>query len=309
MPEDTAGKEYMGKKDLAGKEFFADRQRFAELLNDILYHGKDIIRAEELIPEDGNYPSFSGKGEMHRDIFMKDGKRNVCYSLELETESDYSMPERVMAYDACEFERQIRGINKDRKEEEKDGKLSYRERKSRMKTSDFLLPVVTIVLYLGTDHWEGRRKLSELYCVSEETEELMGELFPDYGFLLLEADYVDAKAFETDLREFFQAMQCRNDKEKLRELWRTEPFRNLEEETVWTIAVYLDKKRLMPKIKEGKLDMCKAIEEIFEDGKVEGIKKGRSSIIRNMIQQGLDEEFICRLTGCSQQEFASAAEG
>ena len=294
----------MGKKDLAGKEFFADRERFAELLNAILHHGKGIIRAEELVPETGNYPSFSGKGEMHRDVFMKDKKRNVCYSLELETESDYSMPERVMVYDACEFERQIRGINKNRKKEEQEEKPNYREKKSRMKETDFLLPVVTIVLYLGADHWEGRRKLSELYRVSEETEKLMGEVLPDYGFLLLEADCINAEIFETDLREFFQAMQCRNDKEKQRKLWETERFKNLKEETIWTIAVYLDQKRLMPKIKEGKLDMCKAIEDIFEDGKAEG----RSSIIRNMIQQGLEKEFICRITGCSQQEFASAAE-
>lgn len=295
----------MGKRDLAGKEFFADRERFAELLNAVLYHGKNIIRAEELEQMIRTYPSFSGKGEMIRDLFMKDKKRNVCYGLELETESDYSMPERVMVYDACELEQQIREISKGRKEEEQEEKLSYREKKSRMKETDFLLPVITIVLYLGTDHWEGRRKPLELYHVLEEADNLVGEMLPDYGFLLLEADYINAEMFETDLREFFQAMQCRNDKEKLWELWRTERFRNLKEEAIWTIAVYLDQKRLMPKIREGKLDMCKAIEDIFEDGKAEG----RSSIIRNMIQQGLDEEFICRITGCSKQEFASASEG
>ncbi|MBD5501108.1 MAG: hypothetical protein HDR10_07910 [Lachnospiraceae bacterium] len=310
---DTAGKEYMGKKDLAGKDFFADRRRFAELLNAILYHGKDYIQAEELELVKRVYPSLSGKGEMSRDIFMKDVKRNICYGLELETESDYSMPERVMVYDACELEQQVKEISKQQKENAQAGnKPDYREKKSRMKETDFLLPVVTVVLYLGTDHWEGRRKLSELYHISEETEELMQELLPDYGFPLLEADYINAEAFETDLREFFLAMQCRNDKKKLKELFQTECFRNFKEETAWAIAVHLDRERLMPKIRKENSDMCNAIEEIFEDGKMEGRAEGRaegrSIIIRNMIHEGMDREFICRITGCSQEEFALAAE-
>ena len=120
----------MGRKDVVGKEFFADKKRFAELLNAILYQGGGIIRAEELERIIRIYPSFSGKGEMGRDVYLK---RNICYGLELETESDYSMPERVMAYDACEFEQQIREIGKSHKEEEQKEKLDYREKKSRMR--------------------------------------------------------------------------------------------------------------------------------------------------------------------------------
>lgn len=308
LPEATAGKEYMGKKDLAGKEFFADRQRFAELLNVVLYHGENIIQAEDLERMIRIYPSFSGRGEMRRDIFVKDKKRNVYYGLELETESDYSMPERVMVYDACEFERQISKINKSREREEQEGKLNYREKKSRMRETEFLMPVVTIVLYLGTGHWEGRSKLSELYHVSEETEELMRGMLPDYGFPLLEADYIDAEAFETDLKQFFQAMQCRRDKEKLRELLRVEQFRRLKEETAWVIAVHLDRKRLATRIKREELGMCIALDELLADEREEGREEGRGSIIRNMIQQGFDEEFICRITGCTKREFVSAAE-
>lgn len=133
----------------------------------------------------------------------------------------------------------------------------------------------------------------------------MGEMLPDYGFPLLEADYVDAEAFETDLREFFQAMQCRNDKEKLRELLESERFKRLTEETAWTIAVHLDRKRLETRIEKEEFGMCIALDELLADERAEG----RRSIIRNMIQQGLDEEFICSIAGCTQQEFASAAEG
>lgn len=313
----------MGRKDVAGKEFFADRRRFAELLNVALYQKEDIIQAGELEQMTRIYPSFAGNSEMGRDVFMKDRKRNICYGLELETESDYSMPERVMVYDACELEHQIKEIGKSRKEEEREEKeqeekekFNYREKKSRMKETDVLLPVVTIVLYLGTGHWEGKRKLSELYPVSAKTEEAMRERLPDYEFPVLEADFMDPDSFRTDLKEFFQAMQCRADKKKLGKLSKEQRFRQLDDETAWVVAVYLDRKRVAEKMEKEGLGMCQALEELLADekaegikkGRAEGIEKGRNSIIRNMIQQGLDQEFICRVTGCSQQEFASAAE-
>lgn len=325
----------MGRKDLSGKDFFADRKRFAELLNVILYQGKRVIRAEELILVHRKYPSLFGKGEVSRDVFMKDTKRSVCYGLELETESDYSMPERIMVYDACEFEHQIKEIGKEHEEEEhkkkQQGKrkLNYQEKKSRMKETDFLLPVVTAVLYLGIDHWQGRQKLSELYRFSGKNHSVVDECLPDYGFPLAEADFVNADAFETDLKEFFQAMQCRKDKGKLRELLKMESFHQLKEDAVWAIAVHLDRERLAAKVEKEGLDVCVALDELLEDERREGIKEGikegriegekigkkagkkeeRISIIRNMVHEGINHKTIRKVTGCSLKELKSIAEG
>lgn len=313
----------MGKKDLIGKDYFADRRRFAELFNAILYRGKDVIREEELERVIRIYPSLSGKGEMSRDVFMKDVKRNVCYGLELETESDYGMPERVMVYDACELEQQIKEISKQQKKESLTGnKLGYREKKSRMKETDFLIPVVTVVLYLGTDHWEGRQKLSELYRIPEELQEFLGQKFPEYGFSMAEADFINPDDFKTDLKEFFQAMQYRNDKKKLRELLNTERFTKLDEETERVIIVHLGWKQLTEKMEKEGLGMCSALKEILEDekaagrkeGRIEGLKEAevkrkeeRTSIIKNMIREGMDYNMIRRITKCSPKEFSLAA--
>lgn len=309
----------MGKKDLVGKDFFADRSRFAELFNAIIYHGEDIIRAEELERVVRIYPSLSGKGEMSRDIFMKDAKRNVCYGLELETESDYGMPERVMVYDACELEQQIKEIGK-RKEPEPQSreKFNYREKKSRMKKTDFLLPTVTVVLYMGTDHWEGKQKLLELYCIPEGLQESLGQRLPDYGFLMVEADFINPDTFKTDLKEFFQAMQCRKDKGKFGELLNAEWFLKLNEEAKRAIIVYLGRKQLTEKVVEEGLEVCQALKEILEDekaaGRKEGLKEGeikrkeeRIAIIKNMIREGMDYEMIHRIIKCSPKEFSLAA--
>lgn len=309
----------MGKKDLTGKEFFADSSRFAELLNVILYQRKNIIQAEKLEPISRSYPSLFGKGENNRDLFMKDTQTQICYGLELETESDYSMPERVMVYDVCEWERQIRELSKRYENEARDEKkLAYREKKSRIKETDYLLPVVTVVLYLGTGHWQGKIRLSELYCLPEGIQSF--GFFPDYDFPMAEADFVDIEVFNTDLREFFEAMQCRGDKVKLRELLKMERFCKLKEDTAWAIAVFLDRKRLTAKIEKGDEGMCIALDELLEDermagrneGKREGREEGKSEertfIINNMVHEGIERELICKVTGCSREEMETILE-
>ncbi len=99
----------MGKLDRKDRPFFSDAGRFAELININLYQGEKVLIPENLRLLQRKYPSLSSEsGENERDILMLDKKHHICYGLEIETESDYSMPERVLVYDACEYEYQIK---------------------------------------------------------------------------------------------------------------------------------------------------------------------------------------------------------
>lgn len=143
----------MGKIDILDKRFFEDRTRFAELVNTEIYHGEGILVPEELELLRRSYPSLGTlSGEKTRDVMMRDRRQNICYGLEIETESDYGMPQKVMVYDASEYEYQIREIHKSHKEkrEYKD----YRSMKSRMMQGDSLVPTLTLVLYLGEGRWQ-----------------------------------------------------------------------------------------------------------------------------------------------------------
>lgn len=311
----------MGKEDIMGKSFFADRERFAELFNRCLYQGERIILPENLLRMERRYPSLTGvSGEKNRDILMEDMSSHICYGLELETESDYSMPERVMTYDVCEYEQQIREIHKihlDKKEYR-----DYREKKSRMKESDLLHPAVTVVLYLGEGHWEGRRRLSDMFRITDRDRSLLGANLQDYDFPLLEADFINAEDYRTDLKEFFQAMQCRKDRNRLRQLLRSESFQDLKPETERMIAAHLHVKELVHKMEKEGLPMCKAFDELMKEerqsgrieGRREGMREGRKAgrkqekifIIRQMVQEGLDETLISRMTKCSKEELAAA---
>lgn len=298
----------MGKKDLTGKEFFSFPMRFAELMNIALYNGAAVINPADLERKPAAYPSPLRAGEKQRDILMLDTVRKVCYGMELEAEADYSMPERVMVYDACEWERQIREMAEKRWQE--GGKITYRDKKSRLGREDFLLPVITVVIYLGSGRWQGKRKISELFHIPKELRARLEEKLPDYGFILMEADTVNADAFQTDLKEFFQAMQSRGDKQKLRRLLQSEAFCNLHADTKWAIAVYLDREKMAEKMAKEGMTMCQAIDELMEDARMEGREKGREEgrldLLRQMLINGMDGAFIQRVTSCTEEELAMA---
>lgn len=58
---------------------------------------------------------------------MYDERKKIYYGLEIETESDYSIPERIMVYDVSEYEEQIKEIHKKNKENKRY--KTYREKK------------------------------------------------------------------------------------------------------------------------------------------------------------------------------------
>ena len=249
---------------MTGRVFFSDKERFAELLNLHLYHGAKVLSSENLVQRKREYSSLADVyGQKNRDILMEDTKNRICYGVELETEADYSMPERIMVYDACEYEHQIRAIC--RKHQEEGTFEEFRDRKSRMKKEDFLLPTVTVVLYLGEGHWEGKRRLTDLFPLPVYAAESSGNGICDYTFSLLEADFLSTEDHRTDLKEFFQAMQCRQDRERLKKLLRSDGFQRLGPETELAIAAHLNIRRLVRRMRKGEVPMCKAFDDLMRE--------------------------------------------
>lgn len=168
-----AGKGYMGRKDIVDRLYFSDCRRFAELMNAALYHGEEVLLPGNLSLIRRKYPSLSSDyGELERDVLMKDARHKLYYGIEIETESDYSMPERVITYDACDYEYQMKEIDKGHRE--RKDYLNYRERKSRMKESDVLIPTVTIVLYLGRGTLGGTTQADTDVSVIDKVRENAG---------------------------------------------------------------------------------------------------------------------------------------
>ena len=183
------------------------------------------------------------------------------------------MARRIFVYDACEYEK---SFAERKKSHVAQGELkTFEAKKSGMLTSDAEQPIIDIVLYLGMGHYKGQRNLREGFCrIPQEILPYISDKIQNYGFVLIEADYVNIADFTGELRQFFEAMQARNNKEKLKTLFLREDFQNLSEETQQVIAIHLGQKKLIRKVLEEKQSMCKAMRDIMKESREEGIEQG-----------------------------------
>ena len=84
-------------------------------------------------------------------------------------------------------------------------------------------------------------------------------------------------------------------------------FSNLDKDSYFAVGSFLKSKRLMKKIdaagqgKERHLDMCKAIEDLYEDGIEKGIEKGivqgKRDTALNLKKMGMAAEQIAQAVG------------
>lgn len=300
----------MGKKDTYMRPFMANKKRFAELINVHIYQGMDFVKPEMLRKLRGGYPALSSAtGEKMRDILMEQENPRMRYGMELETGSDYGMPERIMLYDAGEYEEQIRERNQNARLKGAFG--SFTEKKSRMKKEERLIPVISIVLYLGEGKWEAPCRMAEMLEVSSEVEKYAGKFIQDYRIQVVEADFVNPEDYRTDLKEFFLALQCRNDRKKLRALLQSEEFQHLAHDTELAIAVNLNLKQMITKMEEEEISMCRAFEELMAEQEKRGLEKGDAARMIKSVEHVIEKLQVnladaCGIIGVTPEEFERA---
>ena len=295
----------MGKYDIFDKKYFKSMDRMADLISVGIFHGKLSVSADDLILIDGSYPSLSGKGELSRDAICFCPNHRIKYGLEIESHSDYRMPRRVMIYDACEYEKEADELYKNHLANS-DFK-TFEEIKSKMKKDEKLYGVLTFVLYLSVGHYKGNVSLKNcMHKIPENIIPFVYDKIPNYGFVLIEADYVNPDMFKTDLRQFFMAMQARNNKDRLFSLLLSEEYSNLPRETQQVICIHLGYKELIPRIIKEDVDMCKAIRDMLRDVKNEGITEGHAAGLTEGRAAGLTEG---RAAGLTEGRAAGLTEG
>lgn len=274
--------DFMQEKDIVSMEYFEDPARFADLLNVFLFRGKQIIKPEEV--KEANR-SVSGRvfaeGEvkayqLFRDIFRRVSCRMHILLVAIENQSGihYAMPVRVLNAEGAAYAGQVKTREKFHREQ-KD--LTGDEFVSGFARNDKLQPFITLVLYYGTKEWDGPKCLKDMLDLSEFPQGV-AEMVQDYSLNLLEIrKYPYLERFQTDIRYVFGFLQNAEDKEKLIAYMRenSETFSKLDEEAYDLIAV-MSKTSQLKQLKkicrnEGGTDMCKAIDDMIEDGKKEGI--------------------------------------
>ena len=287
----------MGKGNAAVREWMSNPVRFSDLYNGIVFQGKQVVLPEELEPAEGETDILLEDNEQkvqeihrYRDIVMrwKKGALLVLLACENQEKVHYAMTVRNMLYDSLSYAGQIQQLWKEREKEEKQ-KMTAPEFLSKWKKDDRLVPVITLVFYYDTEQWDGSTDLHGMLQWGEGNQELLREYVPNYRINLVDAGNLEhLERFQSDLQEILGMLKCRGNKKELLDYMnkRESYFRNVDEETYQVMREFLHSEKMLKENVErieGKetVDMCKALDELYNDGIEQGIERG---MIRGTIE-------------------------
>ena len=222
---------------------------------------------------------------------------------------DYAMPLRVMDSDALSYLQQKKAISKEHMEH-KD--LESGEYLSRFSKADRLLPVITLVMYCGEKPWDGARRLHEMLELGRLPEGLK-RYVEDYAIHILDVCHTPDKRlreFPPEICFLLMCIKYAKDKEAFLRLTEQEGAAVISEDTYETIAEYLGEPELLEREagEEGGRNMCKAIRDLVEDGRNEGIQLGvqqgvqLAKQILNMAKENVSIPEIARRLSISEKE-------
>ena len=226
----------------------------------------------------------SNSAQKHRDLLkfaamMQDSHANyVILGVENQMEVHYAMPVRNMVYDALQYDKQVAMIaaaNRRNKRFSSGTMRNNGEFLSGFLRTDKILPVITLTLYFGTEPWDGPLSLREMYDINDSK---LLDFVPDYRVQLIQPMTLsedDFEKFHTSLREVLQTIKYSVDAQKLTEyITQNERMHRLDLSaanvinTVAGIGLEIKQDR-------GKVDMCKAIEDLKAESRAEGREEGR----------------------------------
>ena len=310
----------MGEEDAAMKTFLSNPYVFADVFNYWLHDGAPIIEPEDLREASESLISFTSQrkdntrpmdelaeketkklksNEKTRDMvkhwICKEDGRSIyaIMAIEAQNDVDYSMVARAMIYDSRQYEKQIAEISDRNKEAMKRKEIEWSVRK--FLKEDRLVPVITLVVYMGKTAWDGPRSLHDLLLIQDPQ---LLTYAADYKLNLIEPwgiDEAELDRFRSSMREVMLYIKASEQGDYLEQLAIERRFRNISLDAKRLINVVtgsnltMDEEEEEKAKKKGEFDVCKAILEISEKGRNEGINIGRTEGISIGRTEGINE--------------------
>lgn len=250
------------------------------MVNGWLFDGEEYLKPEDFEDADRRQEHQSERSKSgrkggrlrhrYRDIYKctKEIGTRLLIGTELQEKVDYSMPLRVMDMDTLTYLRQKKKISDAHTPADYTRPDEYR---SRFTKSDRLIPVTTLVLYLGEKPWDGARSLHELLDFGKLPEKAR-EFVENYKIQVLDVRHASDEEFQRfpkDIRFMMMFIKYTKDKGaliRLRELCGQE---TIARDTFEALAAYANEPELLEweKKEEGdEINMCEAIRELVADG-------------------------------------------
>ena len=280
----------MGNIDTESKKYMEDSTHFADAFNYLIYDGKPVIDPKALSPLDsteivvpyGN--EAKAPKQKYRDVLklwqaMTDGE--TIYAVlgsEIQANVHYAMPVKDGLYDFMNYAKQVEEAKKsylDQNEKQEKIRLTSEEFLSGFRKEDKLMPVITLVLYLGPDNWDGPMSIHEM--LNTQNDQLL-QFVPDYRINLIAPIQIpdgDFLKFHTGLGKVLQYIKYSKDKEELDRITHEgDRFRNIDADSANLINITTGSE-LKFEVKEGVVDVCTAIDEMRKESRNEGWIEGQ----------------------------------
>ena len=259
----------MSKKDTISKEYFKVPERFADICNGILFDGERVVEPYELSEVDIEYAYVNRQDKKSIvDIAKCWAKTDTTLALivqENQTNTDYGMVLRNMLSESLMYSRQLSERTKEHRT--KNDLRPGSEFVSGITKEDRFTPIITIVLYLGKEKWDGATTLFEMLDLYEDIKPFV----INYKINLYDYnDYDSYENFKTDVALAFKALSTHKDKNKLTSLFSGDN-KVIAPDVMRFIGTMLDMKNVESYIQKNKLGeeeghMCKALEDLVEEG-------------------------------------------
>lgn len=300
----------MGEENHVMNRLLEKPSVFADFVNGTAFEGRQILRPEglSLVSNRSGILYVNREGmkrtlERNRDVCMRSeldiGVQFAVFACENQSYVDYGMPVRNMLYDALDYMEQMERLK--RRHEEGREKLRGNELLSGVRKTDRIIPVITTVLYLGKEEWDGSRSLYEMMGLEENSEaaRLLGKYLPDYKLNIVHAAKVEnTKVFRTGLQQLFDMLKYNSNKTKLYEYVKKNRniIRGLDRDMMSAMITLLGEQTRLGRLlgddeKKGEeKSMCKAIDDLIEDGRIRGREEGSLKKLISQVQKKISKE-------------------
>ena len=288
----------MSIADTVTKQYLQDNEVFSDVFNYQLFDGEQVIHPEDLTELDPS-EMLVLSGRSTRGKQSKPGTRNLFRDLmkntvirrdqhavyrlnlgtELQTNVHYAMPVRIQMYDAIDYYDQVEQTAKRHRRENNPPASSSGEFLSGFRKEDKLTPVFTLTIYFGSDPWDGPLCLHDMM---ELRDPRMKQHIQNYRLNLIEPSTLskdELQKFQTSFREVMGYIKYSKNADELLAFTKDNPRMLLEVSAARVIGTMTGTNISYEEAKEGRIDMCKAIEDLMrtsgEQGHTEGRREGR----------------------------------
>ena len=289
----------MGKKDSAAKVLMKRRDVFVDALNMLFWRVGITVDINSLEERDTtltipvNIGNQEGWVDRANDVAFEAVVRRIgktdCVMLCVENQSEvaHDMPLRNLITSGLQwwkYKTQLKKAN------EKAKKLKKGDFLSGMLKDDRLPPVVIMVLYLGLTPWTGAPRFQDIVDAQIPELRLFMADCPTNVVSLVDLTAEELSHLKSPLRILGELLQTHGDKAAMRRVAHEDPMFRDAPAIIFRIFNELTNSKLpIPKKKEHN-DMCKALDDLWQDGKKEGRKEGKKEGRKEGKKEGREEE-------------------